>query len=437
MNKKQITISKQYPAYWEYGGEPLILLGGSKEDNLFQIPDLKEHLELLHSVGGNYIRCTMSSRDEGNIWPYKKVGDKYDLTQFSEEYWQKFSNLLRLTYEMDIIVQIEVWDRFDFARAPWLKNPFNPRNNMNYTAEESLLKETIDSHPNKNENRFFFSIPQEDHNQLLLKYQKAFVDKLLSYSLEYPHVLYCMDNETSAVESWGRYWSEYIKQKAAERGINVHTTEMWDAWSLTDEQHARTFDHPEIYSFCDISQNNHHDGDKHWNGLISVRNRMMFRERPLNNVKIYGSDDGSKFGAAQDAVERFWRCILGKAASARFHRPPAGIGLSQKAQRNLKSMRMFLEKINIFECLPNNDLLLNRKENITYCTAVPNREIAVFFCREGEVIVDTSAINGNICVEWLDIDYCKWIERKRIPKTDRVLLQTITEGVQVALIKKI
>lgn len=29
------------PRYWQYKGQPVLLLGGSKDDNLFQIPDLK------------------------------------------------------------------------------------------------------------------------------------------------------------------------------------------------------------------------------------------------------------------------------------------------------------------------------------------------------------------------------------------------------------
>jgi hypothetical protein len=33
------------PRYWQYQGQPAVLLGGSKDDNLFQIPELKEHLD--------------------------------------------------------------------------------------------------------------------------------------------------------------------------------------------------------------------------------------------------------------------------------------------------------------------------------------------------------------------------------------------------------
>ena len=50
------------PFYWQYKGAPVLLLGGSVEDNLFQIADIEPHLDLLQSVGGNYVRCTMSSR---------------------------------------------------------------------------------------------------------------------------------------------------------------------------------------------------------------------------------------------------------------------------------------------------------------------------------------------------------------------------------------
>jgi len=71
------------------------LLGGTKDDNLFQLPDLKEHLDLLESVGGNYIRNTMSSRpNQGfEVQPYKKLADgRYDLDQWNDEYWNRFEN---------------------------------------------------------------------------------------------------------------------------------------------------------------------------------------------------------------------------------------------------------------------------------------------------------------------------------------------------------
>tara|TARA_R110002050_G_scaffold89495_1_gene188400 strand:+ start:486 stop:899 length:414 start_codon:yes stop_codon:yes gene_type:complete len=82
----------QNPWYWQYQGEPLVLIGGSDDDNLFQWTgkQLTDHLDLLISSGGNYLRNTMSDRDEGNVFAFKKINeDSYDLNQWNDEYWRR------------------------------------------------------------------------------------------------------------------------------------------------------------------------------------------------------------------------------------------------------------------------------------------------------------------------------------------------------------
>jgi len=407
--RKAIDIYAKNPAYWEYGGKPVLLLGGSVEDNLFQIPDLQAHLDLLKSVGGNYVRNTMSSRDEGNLWPFKRLNGRYDLEQWNDEYWRRFENLLRLTSERDIIVQIEVWATFDYYREHWARNPFNPKNNVNYSAKKTGLPRAVKSHPTRTENNFFWSVPAERNQQRVLHYQRRFVDKMLSHSLRFGNVLYCMDNETSVTPEWGKYWSEYIKGKAKEAGVSVHTTEMWDPWDLSHPKHNATFDHPETYSFLDISQNNHQKGQTHWDNGQRQRTRIADAVRPMNNVKIYGADGGS-FGNDRDGIERFWRNIFGGMASARFHRPPAGLGLSDKAQANIRSMRMITDEMDIFTCAPHNDLLADRESNEAYCIAHPGREYAVYFPDGGEVTLDIDGLEGPATCRWLDIMRSEWNE---------------------------
>ena len=400
------------PFYWQYKGEPVLLLGGSVEDNLFQITNLREHLDLLHSVGGNYVRCTMSSRDEGDIWPFELDlhTNQYDLEKPGAEYWRRFERFLELTAERDIIAQLEIWDRFDFARAPWGSNPYNPRNNVNYTVEDSGLKEEIDTHPGQRENAFFRSVPELENNRLILQFQQRQVDQMLSISLQYGNVLYCMDNETNESPEWGWYWARYIQARATEAGVGVETTEMWDAWNLLDGEHAATFDHPEIFSFVDISQNNHQPADHHWLNPQEIRRRFRAsgRARPMNSVKIYGANSG-RYGSTRDAQERFWRNIFGGLASSRFHRPPSGLGLNGIAQAHIKSMRMLADKMNIFACEPHNDLLANRSWNEAYCTADPGAEYAVFFPDGGNVTLDVSHPRGKpVTIRWLDIRNSHW-----------------------------
>jgi hypothetical protein len=397
------------PWYWQFRGQPQVLIGGSREDNLFQIPDLKEHLDLLAGAGGNYIRNTMSSRDEGDLWPVVLLTDgKYDLEQLNVEYFRRFENLLRLALERGIIVQIEVWDRFDFAREPWLLNPYRPANNVNYSTEESGLADEYPEHPGRNHNPFFRSVP--DHNRLLLKYQQAQVDRLLAISLKYPNVLYCIDNETSGTPAWGRFWAEYIQKRGAEAGIRVPTTEMWDAWDLKDEQHRATFDHPELYSFIDISQNNHNRDQQHWDNLQWVRGYVASRPRPLNHVKIYGADTG-RYGSDRDGIERFWRSLLGGAASIRFHRPESGLGLNQKAQACLRSARLFLGEYDLIRAEPDagSSLLSERGPDEAYLSKIPGgREFALYFPEGGSVALDLRQLTGSFSVTWLDIMNSRW-----------------------------
>jgi hypothetical protein len=70
------------PHYWQYKGEPVLLLGGSWQDNLFNHPvGLEKHLDVLKSVGGSYVRNVMSHRNAGNVFAHKQVNGKFDLDQ--------------------------------------------------------------------------------------------------------------------------------------------------------------------------------------------------------------------------------------------------------------------------------------------------------------------------------------------------------------------
>jgi hypothetical protein len=427
--------------YWQYKGEPILLLGGSVEDNLFQIADLEEHLDLLASVGGNYVRCTMSSRDEGDAWPFARdaATGLYDLTSPGEEYWHRFARFLELAAARDIVAQFEMWDRFDFARAPWQQNPYNPRNNVNYTVEESCLPEAIDTHPGQRENGFFRSVPALENNEVLLPYQHAQVDKMLSLSLQFGNTLYCVDNETNESPEWGAYWARYIQAKAAEAGVGVQCTEMWDDWNLMGEQHAATFDHPELYSFVDVSQNNHQPSNSHWENPQKVRQRIVESGhiRPVNSVKIYGANSGC-YGSTRDAQERFWRNIFGGLASSRFHRPPSGLGLSEIAQSHIKSMRALTDHMTIFECEPHNDLLRNRSWNEAYCTANPGVEYAVFFPDGGNVLLDVSAAGDKpLTIRWLAIRESHWAGEASVAANEEGFIRLVTpveEGYWAALV---
>ena len=62
------------PRYWQFKGTPTLLLGGSREDNLFQIPEIEEHLDEMVDCGANYSRNTISSRDPRSAQAFERGG---------------------------------------------------------------------------------------------------------------------------------------------------------------------------------------------------------------------------------------------------------------------------------------------------------------------------------------------------------------------------
>jgi len=423
-----LAISKAYPQYWEYKGEPILLLGGSDEDNLFQLPGLEEQLDLLASLGGNYVRNTMSSRDSGNVWAFylDPETEKYDLSRWNPEYWRRLEELLELTSAREIVVQVEVWATFDFYRDYWDKNPFNPKNNTNYSSELTKLPTEVLTHPVLCDNPFFWSIPSHQNNMPLLHFQQAFVDRLLSHTLKYDNVLYCIDNETSVTSEWGKFWSGYIRKKAAEKEKTVHVTEMWDPWDLDHISHRESFDHPEIYSFVEISQNNHQRGQNQWdNGLRQIEKlRKAGNLRPVNNIKTYGNDLGAHGGGTHNGIQSFIRSTLFGSAAVRFHRPSSGLGLGDTAQAVIHGMRMATDRIDFFNAEPHNELLFEREENEAYCRAVPGKEYLVYFPGEGEIELDIGPAGSDLKIEQLEILTGQWSQVKLRKKGDRISLQS-------------
>ncbi len=405
------------PWYWRYNGTPVMLLGGSDDDNLFQWPaeKLTAQLDRLAKAGGNVIRNTMSDRRDRDfeVYPFRRRPDgRYDLDRWNGEYWQRFERLLRETAKRNIVVQIEIWDRFDYTDCRgsnrWRIHPYNPKNNVNYTAAQSGFADRYPRHPGANRQPFFFTAPKQRNNRTVLRYQQRFVNKLLEHALRYDHVLYCMDNETKAEEEWGRYWARYVKRRAQEAGKRVFVTEMWDDWNLTARRHKRTFDHPELYDFVDVSQNNHNSGRKHWDNFLHVRRYLSKKPRPINTTKTYGAN-GNTFGHTdQDAVERFWRHLLAGAASIRFHRPPAGLGLNDRAVAAIRAARKLESTIPPWTVKPAPSLLSDCTPNEAYLAADPGRSYALYFPAGGTVTLDLAAADGPLTVRWIDIDTGEW-----------------------------
>lgn len=402
------------PAYWQYKGAPVLLLGGSKDDNLFQIPDLEAHLDEIAAVGGDYIRNTMSARqDHGyEIYPYAQQSDSlYNLDIFNEDYWQRFERLLAACEARDIIVQIELWDRFDYSQEHWAASPWRPSNNVNYAVGEVGLEDVYRQDAWRDRQPFFHTIPgmplYEPRLDRVRGYQERLVRRMLDISLRYPNVLYCMDNETSTPVAWGMHWMAFIQEQARKAGVEVWVTDMFDdGYDPANSGKVRhALAHPERYGYIDLSQvNSRVFGEEHWRRFSWLIAQLADAPRPVNHVKIYSDGETSwGSGTPKDGVERFWRNLIAGAAACRFHRPGAGIGLNDAAKACIRAARLIEARIPLWTVKARPDLLSDREENAAYLAARPGEAYVLYFPGEGAVTLDLSEAPGDYVVTWIDV----------------------------------
>lgn len=465
-----IKIYQKNPFYWEYKNQPNLLIGGTSTNAIFLLEkeELKQQLDWLASIGGNYSRVTMSGGRGNDPRPFIMENGKYNLDKPNPEYWEdKFDRYLSMAYEKGIISQIEIWATYNFYNFGWEGNVWNPKNNSIFDTNNSQLTEVINHSAQMKVNAFFETVPNLNNDKHVLKYQQKFVDLLLSYSLKYDNILYCIDNETNAAPGWGAYWAEYIKEKAGGINKTIYVTEMWDNWDPTDgavegvrrqdelthpfldrSKAANTINNPGLYDYVDISNTNANNGEPHYQAALYVRNWIEKTGiiRPINNDKIYGhtmdSDGGEDWaGFFKDGEERFWRDIFAGHASVRFHRQNMGLGNTVFAEPQIKSLRIFTDSIDIFNNVPANNLLLEREPNEAFCMAldIPSKyQYAIYFPGEGSVKLRLPN-RGSYELHWLHIRSSQWRFETEILKawSQTIQINTPDKDQWAVIVKKV
>ena len=304
-----------------------------------------------HVVG--FVRCMPYDPNYTDVirvlQPWVRMEDgRYDLEQFEPEWERRLKDYLDLTLDLRIIVSMEVWDDWSISRTVrgdrradpdrgWNAHPFNPRNNINY--DHDILPEPeppiisggwgdlFDFNA-----PFYNTIPSKSDIAEVLALQKHYVDHLLDIISDYPNVLINISNESRADLEWSRFWAEYIRQRAPSMMIGeMPSTNMKDGGGVFEDIfNPMTLATDPHYDYVDISQavSGHEFGRSPQTQAIEGSRRIAgYRaamkeagtERPLITSKDYTRDQEGG-GAIV-----LWGRFVGGSASARFHRPNAGV----------------------------------------------------------------------------------------------------------------
>jgi len=453
----QIAIDGRY---WKYNGQRVLLLGGwnhghnpfidhdteNDKDNrgVSTTEQIIDEMDELASAGGNYLRCVLDPGMAAGTQGFDfcaKSGTKYDLNRMTGSFWKRIEMFISEANKRNIIVQLEVWDRFDLIDGSWGSwpvSPWNPKNNINYTTASSGLATSYKSfgkHP------FLHGVPghpiyenaSESRKQkydLVRSYQNIFIDKLLSITLVYNNVLYCMNNETHEDPAWGIYWMNFIEDKAKARGKSVSTTDMFDDVFRAESSRGLTYQlrNRSKYDYVDISQtNSRHADEAHWEKIKWIADAAKNMEPPylLHMTKVYGNDlaldskPWSRFkpGDSDNGIEEWWRNLIAGVAGVRFHRPTSGIGLCTASKNCIRATRKVETKVKFWDVGPRLDLLTSRQSDEAYLAADPGNAYILYFTKNGGGSVGlklNSYRDTKFKLRWINIDTGKWGPTKTI-----------------------
>jgi hypothetical protein len=405
--------------YWKYDGQRVLLLGGwnhghnpfidhdtdNDKDNqgVSSAAEIKNAMDESVAAGGNYLRCVLDPGMAAGIQGFDfcaNSGGQYDLNKMSGPFWARLELFIAEAKKRNIIVQIEVWDRFDLIDGSWGSwpvSPWNPKNNINYTTTSSGLATSyrsfsdhpfiqgVPGHP-KYENA---SVLRKQKYDLVRSFQDKFIDRLISITLDYNNVLYCMNNETHEDPAWGQYWMNFIESKASARDKSVSTTDMFDDVYRAESSRGLTYQlsNRGRYDYVDISQtNSRHADEAHWKSRF-------------------------KPGDTDNAIEEWWRNLIAGVAGVRFHRPSSGIGLSDTAKNCISATRKVETKIKFWHVEPRLDLLTNRWSDEAYLAADPGKAYILYFTKNGSGSVALkldSYPNATFELRWINIGTGKW-----------------------------
>jgi hypothetical protein len=428
-NADHIQPYAKNPRYWQYERKPVMLLGGNKWDSPFFVQDQKSVYDDLQAAGGNYLRYILKQRqgDGGRatklvrIFPFRKLSNgKCDLNQWSDDYWNRFSNGLRMCRDRKIIVQITLWDRFDFYMREWEISPWNPKNNVNYTRSESGLANSYPTRPGKDTNPFMKTVPTMQNNTVVLDFQKKLIGKMISITLNHNNVLYSMGNEGNlGQKKWDQWWCDFIRNKASAAGKTIYTTTMFDG-----QNWKSVVNNPGTYTYVEGSKVGSRwtkKGQTQYDVAVGLINGTNAKQvRPVNAVKIRTQK------IKKHAQERLWRPLMAGFAALSHHRTNdgtytaggpnssddnnagntylyGGLGFEQDAKNNVKAMRAFTDVVVPWETSPRQDLLTNRAGDEAYLRAKVGEVYGLYFVDTGSVGLKLGGVSGTFRLRWIDI----------------------------------
>lgn len=221
-----LQLHPQNPHYFLYQNKPTVIVGSGEHYGAVINLDFNYdiYLKTLQNDGLNTTRLfmgayyeqpgafgiernTLAPKEGRLLLPWKKENDKYDLNSWNEAYFIRLHDFMKKAYQAGILVEVNLFSAY--YGSGWPYHPFHGNNNINQTPTGLS--------PNK---------VNTLQNGSILKFQEAYVRKLVRELNQYDHFFFEIQNEPWAEEKDTiLVWNDYLsKDDLKEPGNNWKNT---------------------------------------------------------------------------------------------------------------------------------------------------------------------------------------------------------------------
>ena len=242
-------INGKYKVVYLTGAHTWCVLSDCDDQNpIVAIFDYNKYLDFVQDYGYNFMKLWRSEFAGGgeagpNFWfapmPYERSlteccaydgGNKFDLTKFNQEYFDRMRERIIQAKERGIYVSVMLFDgwsvdsKFD-GHVPWIGHPYNIVNNVN----------DIDADINQNGNG------EETHTLVgtpVTALQEAYVRKVIDTVNDLDNVLYEISNESpgdnpearefDGSRDWQYHFLDFVREYEAQKPLQHPVGMTWE-----------------------------------------------------------------------------------------------------------------------------------------------------------------------------------------------------------------
>ncbi|UCF39032.1 MAG: hypothetical protein JSU96_09420 [Acidobacteriota bacterium] len=449
-----IRASERDPRYFEYKGEPIVLITSAEHYGAVLNLDFDyvRYLDTLQADGLNYTRAftgsyveregsfgiknnSLAPAKEKLIAPWTRSdqpgyihgGNKFDLNQWDPAYFERLHDFLSKAEERGIIVEITLFSSI-YSDAYWQFSPLHPNNNVNYAEPIPHTRvNTLDNGP-------------------ILAVQERMVRKLVRELNQHNNFFFEIQNEPYAdhpettipinpfLQDWRENWMNRV---------DLATRESLDwqdkiAEIITSEESSLPQKHLIAQNFCNFRYRLNRISER-----ISIMNfHYAYPEAVTWNYyrnKIAGFDESGFSGSDDDVYRRqAWRFIL--AGGAIFNNldysfypgfedgtgpneAPGGGGPALRKQ--LKVLKDFIHDLPFTNMGPNDSIVRMAPGANIQGLSAHGLAYAIFI----ESVQDTVALTLNLRgagyrAEWIDTRTGEVLKQESIENPWRPVVQS-------------